>query len=409
MTSLVIERFQAAGALLGKLFGGRSRDDATFAESAGKVRETGIRMAVILAAFMVVLSSLAAAGTALVYWLGGRAVISGTLTLGTVIAFAAYSSELYSVVVQLATVRAGIVNGLVSFERVFEVLDFCEAKRTPSGMVELTNPQGQVEFESVSFRYPSIQEATLPSLSGGHMSGASDQFALTEASFSVTGGQTLAIVGPSGAGKTTLGLLVAGIQHPQIGSVRIDGVDLRDLSDDSLRRTVGVVSQDPHLFHDTIANNLRYADPDASQEDLVRACEAARIHELIASLPDGYSTVVGDRGYRLSGGEKQRVAIARVLLRNPPIVVLDEATSHLDPTSETLVRGAIKEALAGRTAVVIAHRMSTIEGSDSVLVLKDGRIEAMGPPDLLMREEGIFREMFGPKEADPLVTTESGH
>jgi ATP-binding cassette subfamily B protein len=405
MNSLVTERFQAPGALLAKLSGGGSQDRMDFARSAGKVRDTGIRMALVLAGFMVLLSSLAGTGNSVVYWVGARLVISGGLSLGTVIAFSAYATQLYSVVVDLASVRAGLVTGLVSFERVFEVLDFCEERKDLGGSRELLAPRGEVEFQNVWFRYPAPHQSSLPSLFAGPPSDAeANAFALRGVSFKVRPGQTLALVGPSGSGKTTVGLLVAGIHLPNEGIVRIDGLEVEDLKPETLSGTVGVVSQDPHLFHDTLANNLRYGLPDASDEDLVQACEAARIHDLIESLPEGYDTVVGDRGYRLSGGEKQRVAIARVLLRDPAVVLLDEATSHLDPTSEFLVRTAISEALAGRTAIVIAHRLSTIEGADSVLVMRDGEVQQYGSPETLMTSEGLFKELFG---SSPRARSES--
>jgi ATP-binding cassette subfamily B protein len=331
-----------------------------------------------------------------VYWYGGRLVFSGAIKAGTVAAFAAYIAQLYGPLTQLTNARVDLLTAFVSFERVFEVLDLKHAIRDREGAIPLERPRGGIELDHVSFRYPKGSEVSLPSLEEG-MAGDMEQtsdWILHEVTFTVEPGRTVALVGPSGAGKTTMSSLIPRLYDATEGAVRIDGHDVRDVTLQSLHDSIGVVAQDPHMFHDTIRNNLRYARPEATDADLIEACKAAQIHDLIASLPDGYDTVVGERGYRLSGGEKQRVAIARVLLKNPAIVILDEATSHLDSESEALIQRALEVALENRTSIIIAHRLSTIVGADEILVVDDGRIVQRGTHTELVGAGGVYADLY---------------
>ncbi len=343
------------------------------------------------------LGLVAAVGTAVVYYVGGRLAIDQVISIGTVAAFVIYVAQIYSPLTQLTNARVGVLTALVSFERVFEVLDFPALVTEKPGAVDLVDPVGAIELDHVWFRHPAGEVASLKSLEEG-LPGADDlepgAWILSDVSLTIQPGELVAIVGPSGAGKTTTAMLVPRIADVNEGAVRIDGHDVRDLTLSSIREAVGFVMQDPHLFHDTIAENLRYARPEATDDELIAACRAARIHELIASLPDGYSTVVGERGYRLSGGEKQRVAIARVLLKAPAIVILDEATSHLDTESEHAIQQALTAALAGRTALVIAHRLSTIVNADRIVVIDDGRIVDEGTHSDLMRRGGLYADLY---------------
>ncbi|HVW32520.1 MAG TPA: ABC transporter ATP-binding protein, partial [Acidimicrobiia bacterium] len=363
LSSTMTERLNVAGALLVKLFGRRRDEAREFAARAAAVRESGITLAVQSRLYYGLLALVGAVGTAAVYWIGGRGLIDGSLQVGTLTALAAYVSKLYSPLTDLASARVDLLTALVSFERVFEVLDTAPAVADLPGATPLATPvEGRLEVEDVWFRYPSPATVSIESLEGEgtrERRHEPSEPVLRGVSFAAPPGSMVALVGPSGAGKTTLSSLIPRLYDVTSGAVKIDGRDVRDLTLDSVTSAVGVVSQDPHLFHDTVAANLRYARPLATDAELVTACRAARIHDVIAALPDGYDTVVGERGYRLSGGEKQRLSIARLLLKAPAIVVLDEATSHLDSENEALIQQALAVALAGRTAVVIAHRLST--------------------------------------------------
>ncbi|HVM40228.1 MAG TPA: ABC transporter ATP-binding protein [Acidimicrobiia bacterium] len=396
MSNRMTERFNVAGALVMALFGDHDREVDEFSGRAGAVRDAGIRLAMYMRALMLVLGLVAAIGTATVYWLGARFVISGALTVGTVVAFAGYVSQLYQPLTQLTNARVEILTAFVAFDRVFEVLDFPHGVADRDGAATLTSPRGEVRFDHVSFRYPGRGESTLPSLEEGVLETAETtaERVLRDVSFTAAPGEMVALVGPSGAGKSTIVSLVPRLYDVTDGVVRVDGHDVRDLTLESLRSSIGVVSQDPHLFHTSIRDNLRYARRDATDADVEDACRMARIHDLIASLPDGYDTVVGDRGYRLSGGEKQRVAIARMLLKDPAIVVLDEATSHLDSESEVLIQRALADALQGRTSLVIAHRLSTIVAADRILVVDGGRIVQQGTHEDLLAEGGLYADLY---------------
>ncbi|HZQ78781.1 MAG TPA: ABC transporter ATP-binding protein [Acidimicrobiia bacterium] len=398
MTSTMAERLNVAGALLVKLFGRPRQEADEFSERAAVVREAGIKLAVQSRLYYGSLALVGAVGTAAVYWVGGRGLITGSMKVGTLTALAAYVSKLYSPLTDLASARVDLLTALVSFERVFEVLDAPAAVADVPGATPLPRPvAGRLDVDDVWFRYPSPATVSIESLEGEGVRERRDQPSepvLRGVSFSAEPGSMVALVGPSGAGKTTLSSLIPRLYDVTSGAVRIDGHDVRDLTLESVSRAVGVVSQDPHLFHDTVAANLRYARPGAGDDEVVAACRAARIHDVIAALPDGYDTVVGERGYRLSGGEKQRLSIARLLLKAPAVVVLDEATSHLDSENEALIQQALSVALAGRTAVVIAHRLSTIAAADQILVLDGGRIVERGRHAELLRAGGLYAELF---------------
>jgi ATP-binding cassette, subfamily B, bacterial len=392
MNSQMTERFNVSGAQLVKLFG-RSNDEVSlFDKRARRVRDIGITSAMYGRVFFVALGLVGAVGAAAVYGIGAFYVVDGTITSGTLVALASLVTRVYQPLTGLTNARVDLMTAMVSFERVFEVLDAPENITDRPGAVDLVAPTGLVEFDHVRFRYPAAAEVTVSSLESPNAVGGADpdRDVLADVSLSIRPGETVALVGSSGSGKTSLASLIPRLYDVSAGAVRIDGHDVRDLTQESLRAAIGVVSQDPHLFHDTIGANLRYAKPDATDGELDEACRGARILDMIAELPDRYDTVVGERGYRMSGGEKQRLAIARLLLKNPTIMILDEATSHLDNENEAHVQAALEHALQGRTALVIAHRLSTIRDADRIVVLDDGLIAEQGTHDELLALGGLY-------------------
>ena len=392
MNTQMSERFNVAGAMIVKLFGRREREVDTFAGRAAGVRDKGIQSAVYGRVFFVALGFVGAVGAAAIYGIGAHLVVNGDISDGTLVAMATLVARIYQPLTGLTNARVEVITAFVSFDRVFEVFDAPEAITDRLGAVDLVSPRGEVEFDNVVFRYPAAAEVSIASLeSAGVMAGSDpDTDVLRGVTLRVAAGETVAVVGSSGSGKSTLASLVPRLYDVTSGAVRIDGTDVRDLTADTLRDAIGVVTQDPHLFHESIESNLRYARPGATHEEIVAACRAARIDGMISALPDGYSTVVGERGYRMSGGEKQRIAIARMLLKDPAIIVLDEATSHLDNENEALVQEALDAALHGRTAIVIAHRLSTVRDADRIVVLDSGVIAEQGTHDELMGLDGMY-------------------
>ena len=412
MGSTMTERFNVAGAMLVKLFGRPREESGAFASRAAKVRDIGVVTAMYGQVFFIALTLLASVVTAVVYGLGGTLVIRGTFQIGTLVALTTLLARVYGPITSLSSVQVNVMTALVSFDRVFEVLDLKPLIAEKPGAVPLPRSAGasrpdapaqdavapEIEFDDVSFRYPSASEVSLASLESIALPAPERRDAgagvLHEVSFRAPPGKLTALVGPSGAGKTTITALAARLYDPNEGAVRIGGYDVRDVTQESLHDVVGVVTQDAHLFHDTIRANLTYARPEATELELIQACEAAQIWDLISGLPDGLDTVVGDRGYRLSGGEKQRVAVARLLLKAPSVVVLDEATAHLDSESEVAVQRALKTALAGRTSLVIAHRLSTIREADQILVVDAGRITERGTHEDLLAAGGLYADLY---------------
>jgi ABC-type multidrug transport system fused ATPase/permease subunit len=394
MTNQMTERFSAPGATLVKLFGRPRAEAAEFGDKAQRVRDIGVRTAMAARWFLTGMSLLPTMAQALVYGVGGYLALTGQLAAGTVVSLALLLTRLYTPLTALANARVDIMTALVSFERVFEVLDvrpmIVEAERT----VPLAAGPVSVEFDDVRFGYPAADQVSLASLeSGANLDTRGGQEVLHGISFRAEAGQLVALVGSSGAGKSTIASLVPRLYDVVSGAVRLSDVDVRELSFDDVRGAVGVVTQDGHLFHDSIEANLRYARPEASDEELWDAIERARLGDLIRSLPDGLETVVGERGYRLSGGERQRLTIARLLLARPRVVILDEATAHLDSESEVAVQAALTEALQGRTALVIAHRLSTIRAADQILVIEDGQVVERGTHTELMAANGRYAEL----------------
>jgi ATP-binding cassette subfamily B protein len=397
MNATMTERFGVSGALLVKLFGSHEREAAGFSDRAGQVRDIGVRSAMYSRTFTTALTLVGAVGTALIFLVGGQLVIDGAITTGTLVALGALVAQVYPPLTSLTNARVDLMTAFVSFDRVFEVLDAPNPITDAPDAVELTEPRGRIEFDHVTFAYPSGAATAVASLESAAQLAAPDEGAgpvLHDLDVTIEPGELVALVGPSGAGKTTISQLLPRLYDVTAGAVRVDGHDVRQLTQASLRGAIGVVSQDPHLFHESVADNLRYAKPDASPADLEAAARAARIHDVIAALPDGYATVVGERGYRLSGGEKQRLAIARMLLKDPAIVILDEATSNLDSENEAAVQAALADALAGRTAIVIAHRLSTVIDADRILVLDHGRLVEQGRHHELVDAGGLYAELY---------------
>jgi ATP-binding cassette subfamily B protein len=394
MSSTMTERFNVSGAMLVSLYGQADNENEFFRSRARRVADIGISMAMLNRLFFIALTSVAAIATAFAYGIGGHLALNGTVTVGTLLAITALLARLYGPLTALSNVRIDVMTALVSFERVFEVLDLQPMVSNKNGAQELAKKIPSIEFKNVSFSYPRPDQISLASLE----SAAKEEFiesgeVLKNVSFTVPAGSFTAIVGPSGAGKTTISTLVPRLYDVSSGSIHIDGIDVKDLTLESLRSSIGVVTQDAHLFHESIAENLRYAKHDATEEEMEQACRSAQIWELVQSLPNKFDTLVGERGHRLSGGEKQRLAIARLLLKSPSVVILDEATAHLDSENEALVQEALKSALKDRTSIVIAHRLSTIRDADQIIVLEHGVIVERGKHDELIAAGGLYSEL----------------
>jgi ATP-binding cassette subfamily B protein len=395
MSSTMTERFNVSGAMLVSLYGQPLREEAGFRVRARRVADIGIKTAMLNRLFFIALTSVAAIATAIAYGIGGHLAINGGLTVGTLLAITALLARLYGPLTALSNVRIDVMTSLVSFERVFEVLDLEPMVKDRTGAISLKSSRGKIEFKNVGFSYPNAEEISLASLeSVAKPETVASGKVLKGLSFIVEPGTTTALIGPSGAGKTTISALIPRLYDVTDGSITIDGNDIRDLTLESLRNSIGVVMQDAHLFHESIAENLRYAKQGATQDEMQSACEAAQIWDLVNSLPNGFETMVGERGHRFSGGEKQRLAIARLLLKSPSIVILDEATAHLDSENEQLVHAALSNALKGRTSIVIAHRLSTVREADQILVLDKGVIVEQGKHDELIARGGLYSELY---------------
>lgn len=405
MSSILSETFNVSGALLVKLFGRARMEAGRFATEAGAVRDLGVRRAMIGRWFFAALGLVGAVGSGVVFWVGGYLVIRGDLTIGMVVMFSTLLAQLYGPLSAISNTRVEFATSLVSFERVFEVLDMDTDLPAPVAPQPLRGISGEIRFDDVSFSYQGEGRGGLDGVKRFRAWGPAEvdegpavpvtapamrRWALEDVSFTVAPGELVALVGPSGAGKTTISYLIPRLYDVTTGRVLIDGVDVRQADPDDLASAIGVVTQETYLFHDTVAANLRYAKPDATDDELIEACRAANIHDFIASLDQGYATLVGERGYRLSGGEKQRIAIARVILKDPRILILDEATSHLDTRSEALIQEALERLMVGRTSVVIAHRLSTVRSADQILVIDEGRLVEQGTHDQLVESGGLY-------------------
>lgn len=395
MSSTMTERFNVSGAMLVALYGEPDREREYFRSRARRVADIGIKMAMLNRLFFIALTSVAAVATAFAYGIGGHLAINGGVTVGTLLAITALLARLYGPLTALSNVRIDVMTSLVSFERVFEVLDLEPMVKNRDGAKLLVTKEPRIEFKNVSFSYPRAEEISLASLeSAAKSETVQSGQVLRNLSFVAEPGTMTALVGPSGAGKTTISALLPRLYDVTDGAIAIDGHDIRDLTLESLRESIGVVMQDAHLFHESIAENLRYAKQDATPAEMQAACEAAQIWKLINSLPNGLDTMVGERGHRLSGGEKQRLAIARLLLKSPAVVILDEATAHLDSENEQLVHAALQTALKGRTSIVIAHRLSTVRDADQILVLEKGSIVERGKHDELVAKGGLYSDLY---------------
>ena len=395
MSSTMTERFNVSGAMLVALYGEPAREREYFRSRARRVADIGIKMAMLNRLFFIALTSVAAIATAFAYGIGGHLAIQGGVTVGTLLAITALLARLYGPLTALSNVRIDVMTSLVSFERVFEVLDLEPMVKNRENAKVLQTTQPRIEFKNVNFSYPRAEEISLASLeSAAKAETVQSGQVLNNLSFVAAPGTMTALVGPSGAGKTTISALLPRLYDVTDGAISIDGHDIRDLTLESLRDSIGVVMQDAHLFHETIAENLRYAKQDATEEEMIQACKSAQIWNLIDSLPNRFETMVGERGHRLSGGEKQRLAIARLLLKSPSVVILDEATAHLDSENEQLVHAALQTALKGRTSIVIAHRLSTVRDADQILVLEKGSIVERGTHDELVAKGGLYSDLY---------------
>jgi ATP-binding cassette subfamily B protein len=395
------ERFNVGGAMLVKLLGRPDAEADSFEQKAGRVRDIGITQSTYSRIFLVSLTLTASLATALVYGFGGVAAVDGTLQVGTVVALAQYLTRLYSPMTQLSNVNVDVMTCLVSFERLFEVLDIVPMITEDPDAVDIPRGSASIEFDHVDFAYPGAEEVSLASLeSVAVLEKNARNEVLHDVSFRIEPGQMVALVGPSGAGKTTISNLVPRLYDATAGAVRISGIDVRQATMASVRDVIGVVTQDPYLFHDTLRANLLYARPEATEADVLEALDQAQIGHIVGELPVGLDTVIGERGYRLSGGEKQRVALARLILKAPDIVVLDEATAHLDSESEAAVQRALRETLTGRTSLVIAHRLSTVREADELLVVDGGRIVERGTHAGLLADNGLYAELYRTQFAD---------
>ena len=395
MSSTMTERFNVSGAMLVALYGQPAREQEYFRSRARRVADIGIKMAMLNRLFFIALTSVAAIATAFAYGIGGHLAISGGVTVGTLLAITALLARLYGPLTALSNVRIDVMTSLVSFERVFEVLDLEPMVKSREGASDHVGSNPRIVFDNVGFAYPRSNEISLASLeSAAKPETIESGEVLKSLSFIAEPGTLTALVGPSGAGKTTISALIPRLYDVTSGAITFDGIDIRDIKVETLRDSIGVVMQDAHLFHETIADNLRYAKVDATTEEMQEACEAAQIWQLIESLPNGLDTMVGERGHRLSGGEKQRLAIARLLLKSPSVVILDEATAHLDSENESLVHAALESALKGRTSSVIAHRLSTVRDADQILVLEKGSIIERGNHEELVARGGLYADLY---------------
>ena len=405
MNMVMNERFGVGGAMLVKLYGDPDFEREEFESRARAVRDIGVAQAAYSRVFFVALGLTASLATAFTYGFGGLKVVHGELMIGTLVALTAYLGRLYGPLTQLSNLQLDIMTAVVSFERLFEVLDLEPSLAAPMHPQPLPDGPAVLAFSGVSFHYPAAEEVSLASLEAvATLEAGETSMVLRDVSFTAEAGQVVALVGPSGSGKTTISMLAARLYDPVAGEISLNGVGLSELEPSDLRSAIGMVTQDPHLFHDTLAANLRYASPKASDEDIEAALARAQVLDLVKRLPDGLETLVGERGYRLSGGEKQRIALARVFLASPRLVILDEATAHLDAESEVKVTAALEEALSGRTALVIAHRLSTVRHADQILVINEGSVAQRGTHDELLAQGGLYAELF----AQQFASQESG-